>query len=70
MSEPKTNKRVTYKDTSLLVSNTEPSLAEAQEKEAMFNLVNFVETLIKMDRQRIEWLERNKGKTAEVQVKK
>ena len=38
-------------------------LTEAEEAEINFNLVNFVETLIAMDRQHQEWLDKQKDPT-------
>ena len=38
-------------------------LTEAEEAEMNFNLVNFVETLIAMDRQHQDWLEQQKEQT-------
>lgn len=40
-------------------------LSEAEEAEMKFNLVNFMETLIAMDRQHQEWLKRQKDETKE-----
>ncbi len=38
-------------------------LTEAEEAEMKFNLVNFVETLIAMDRQHQEWIKNQKDQT-------
>jgi hypothetical protein len=62
MSKTKTNKRATNSIASLLVSKNTPQEVETKNKEAMFNLVNFVETLIKMDRQQQEWKKNNNNK--------
>ncbi len=67
MSEPKTQKLPTYSSASLLVSDDNPyqelydrPLTKDETTEMDFNLVNFIETLIKMDRQHIDWLEKKK----------
>ncbi len=58
-SEPKN--RATNSNASLLGSDNplqelyERPLTKADEEQMMFNLVNFVETLIAMDRQHQEW---------------
>lgn len=40
-------------------------LSEAEEAEMNFNLVNFVETLIAMDRQHQEWIKNQKDQPKE-----
>lgn len=40
-------------------------LSEAEEAEMKFNLVNFVETLIAMDRQHQEWIKNQKSQPKE-----
>lgn len=63
MRNSKTSKRPSISSTSILVSKDNPfqelyemPLTQDKNKEIKFNLVNFVEMLIKLDRQNKEWL--------------
>lgn len=61
MSEAETSNRDS-KNSSSLRGYKDKKPKQKTSKEAMFNLVNFMETLIAMDRQQQEWKENNNNK--------
>ncbi len=71
MSKPEPKNRASKSSTRLLGSDNplqelhERPLTEADEEQMMFNLVNFVETLIAMDKQHKQWTKENKQLTKE-----
>lgn len=73
MSKPEPKNRATNSSASLLGSDNplqemyERPLTKADEEQMMFNLVNFVETLIAMDKQHKQWTKENKQLTKEQQ---
>lgn len=66
MNKPKPQNRATNRRDSLLASDNplqeiyDRPITKVEEEEMMFNLVNFLETLITMDRQHQEWQKKNK----------